>query len=204
MKTIIHFIWKTTIIGVLFIAPLLLALVLVREAIHVIAKVLGPIADHLPISPAFGLAKPEMAAAILLVVVVFVAGLISQTSIGANLQNTMEQLILRKMPGYTLFKSIVEGTAGVGGGELRVVLANLDDAWLIGFIIEQHADGLLTVFVPSAPTPTAGSIYFLTERQVKRLDVSVSAAVKCIRQLGVGSRELLRGRIELPDIEKGK
>jgi len=204
MKTIIHFIWKTTIIGVLFIAPLLLVLVLVREAIRMISRVLGPIAEHLPFPPAFGLAKPDIAAAILLVVVVFVAGLISQTSLGTSLRITMEQLILRKMPGYTLFKSIVKGSAGVGGGELKVVLANLDEAWLIGFIIEQHDDGLLTVFVPSAPTPTAGSIYFLTERQVKRLDVSVSAAVKCIKELGVGSRALLRGRIELSDIQKAK
>jgi uncharacterized membrane protein len=204
MKTIIHFIWKTTIIGVLFIAPLLLVLVLVREALHMIAKVLGPIAEHLPFPPAFGLAKPDIAAAILLVVVVFVAGLLSQTSLGTALNSTLEQLILRKMPGYTLFKSMAEGAAGVGGNQLKVVLANIDDAWLIGFIIEQHDDGMLTVFLPSAPTPTAGMIYFLTEHHVKRLDVSVSAAVKCIKELGVGSRALLRGRIELSDIQKAK
>jgi uncharacterized membrane protein len=60
--------------------------------------------------------------------------------------------------------------------------------------MEQHADGLLTVFVPSAPTPTAGSIYYHTEQQVKRLDVPVSTAIKCITQLGVGSREMLEGK----------
>jgi uncharacterized membrane protein len=197
MKDVIHFIWKTTIVGVLFIAPLLLMLVVVREAVRMIAKVLAPITAHLPISAAFGLAQEEIAASLLLIAAVFFAGLLAQTSLGKNLSNTMEQLILRKMPGYTLFKSIAEGAAGVGGGELKVVLAKLDDAWVMGFIIEQNAGGLLTVFIPSAPTPTAGSIYFLREEQVKRLDVSVSAAVKCIRLLGVGSRKLLDGKVDL-------
>jgi uncharacterized membrane protein len=46
--------------------------------------------------------------------------------------------------------------------------------------------------VPSAPTSVAGSLYYLQEGQVKRLkDVAVRDAVKCIMQLGVGSRKLL-------------
>lgn len=48
---------------------------------------------------------------------------------------------------------------------------------------------MTTVFVPSAPTPAAGSIYDLTEDRVKLLDVPVSAALGCIMRLGVGSHE---------------
>jgi uncharacterized membrane protein len=50
---------------------------------------------------------------------------------------------------------------------------------------------MLAVFVPSAPTPTAGNVYLMTEQQVKRLDVPVAAATKCIMQLGVGVGQLL-------------
>src|SRR5262245_38938500 len=117
----------------------------------------------------------------------------AQTRIAGRLTRAIEQLILSKMPGYTLFKSVASGAAGFGDGDVKVALANIDDAWLMAFIIEQHASGLLTVFIPSAPTPTAGSIYFLTEQQVKRLDVPVSAAMKCVMQLGVGSRQLMEG-----------
>ncbi len=74
---------------------------------------------------------------------------------------------------------------------MKVALANIDDAWLVAFIVEEHGDGMLTVFVPSAPTPTAGNVYFMTEQQVRRVDVPVSSAVKCIMQLGVGSNELI-------------
>ena len=51
---------------------------------------------------------------------------------------------------------------------------------------------LLTVFVPSAPTPAAGAVYFLTEGRVRLLDVPVSAAVACVARLGVGSQELFK------------
>jgi len=50
--------------------------------------------------------------------------------------------------------------------------------------------------VPSAPTPAVGTIYYLTEDRVRRLDVPVQAAAKLIMRLGVGSAELLRGKIE--------
>ena len=48
---------------------------------------------------------------------------------------------------------------------------------------------MITVFVPSAPTPAAGSIYDLTEDRLKPLGVPVSAALGCIMRLGVGSHE---------------
>jgi uncharacterized membrane protein len=190
----IRFIGRTIVSGVLFLAPMVLLLVLLRQGVLLIAKILNPIASHLPFPALFGMDKPEIASLILLILIVFAAGLVAQVGYAARLSRAIEELILRKMPGYTLFKNIAQGETGMGG-EMKVALANIDDAWLMAFIIEQHADGMLTVFVPSAPTPTAGSIYFLTEKQVKRLDITVSAAAKCIMQLGVGSRGLLEGKI---------
>lgn len=193
MREALRFIGRTIAGGVIFLVPLLLLLVLARESVRLVGKILSPIAKHLPIEPSFGMDKPEIAAAIVLLLIGFLAGLLAQAGVAARLNSAIEQMILRKMPGYTIFKTVVHSAAGLGGDDkdMKVALANIDDAWLIGFIIEHHADGLLTVFIPSAPTPTAGSIYYLNERQIRRLDVPVSAAIKCIMQLGVGSRQLL-------------
>jgi uncharacterized membrane protein len=57
--------------------------------------------------------------------------------------------------------------------------------------MERHDNGLYTVFVPSAPTPAAGAIYYLPEDRIRILDVPVSAAVGCVTRLGLGSRDLL-------------
>jgi uncharacterized membrane protein len=75
--------------------------------------------------------------------------------------------------------------------DVQVALARMDDGLLLAFVIEQHKSGLLTVFIPSAPTPAAGTVYYMTEDRIQRLDVSVAAAVGCIMRLGVGSGELL-------------
>jgi uncharacterized membrane protein len=194
MKQTMRFIWRTIIAGVLFLAPLLLLLVLAQHAIQLIAKILHPVAAHLPFKAVLGIGVAEILAVLVLVIVGFAAGLLAQTKAAMRVRRTVEQLILSKIPGYTLFKTIAEGAAGENT-DMKVALANIDDAWLMSFIVEEHASGLLTVFVPSAPTPTAGSIYYLTEQQVKRVDVPVSAAVKCIMQLGVGSRALLEGKV---------
>jgi hypothetical protein len=41
---------------------------------------------------------------------------------------------------------------------VSVTLADINGAWVLGFIIEEHANGLRTIFVPRAPTPAAGNL----------------------------------------------
>jgi uncharacterized membrane protein len=102
------------------------------------------------------------------------------------------------VPGFTFFKTIAQGIAGLEvESELAVALARIEDAWVISFVVERHASGLFTVFVPSAPTPAAGSIYYLTADRLRMLNVPVSAAVACIMRLGVGSRDLLNSQQQL-------
>lgn len=179
--------------GVLFLAPLLITLLLLRETVRLLARVLTPIARHLPFTPRFGLDAPDIAAIVVLVAACFTAGLLARTSLGSAVRQKLEHLILSKMPGYTLLKSVAHGAAGTTeSSDLKVALAKLDDAWLMAFIVEEAPPGRLhTVFVPSAPTPTAGSLYYLREDQIRRLDIPVSTAMKCVMRLGVGSRSLL-------------
>ena len=90
-------------------------------------------------------------------------------------------------------KTIVHGVAGLDTNKkLASALIRFDDNWMLGFVIEQHADALVTVYVPSAPTPAVGSIYFMTPDRVVPLDMPVMPTVSCVMRLGVGSGELLR------------
>jgi uncharacterized membrane protein len=195
VRSALRFIWRTVIAGILFLAPILLLLVIVYHSVRLVAKILNPISSHIPIEGHFGMDRPQIVAVILLLLLGFLAGLLAQMRFASRLSQTLERIILSKMPGYTLFKAVAQGAAGEQASNMKVALANIDDAWLMSFIVEEHASGMLTVFVPSAPTPTAGSVYLLTEQQIKRLDVPVSDAVKCIMRLGVGSKQLLEGKM---------
>ena len=126
------------------------------------------------------------------------AGLAIRTRTGGRLNAQLEQVILRRVPGFTFVKTIAQGLTGLeSGSERSVALARIEDAWGLSCVVERHAGGLFTVFVPSAPTPAAGAIYYLTEDRLKQLDVSVSTAMGCIMRLGIGSHELLDSRPQL-------
>jgi uncharacterized membrane protein len=75
--------------------------------------------------------------------------------------------------------------------ELQVALARFDDNTVLGFIVEPPTNGIVTVFVPSAPTPAAGAFYYLPEDRVQKVDATVADAAKVIRQLGAGSSQFL-------------
>ncbi len=191
---------KTTIIGgALFLAPLIVVIVLLREGWRAAASLLAPVSRMVPMPTVPGVAAVDALAILALIAVAFVAGLLARTAVGTRIAGQTERLVLRKMPGYSLLKGVASGTLGVDDpAGVQPCLARIEDAWCLAFVMERNPDASLTVFVPSAPTPTAGSVYFLDADRVRRLDVSVAEAIKCLMQLGVGSSRLLADRARSP------
>jgi uncharacterized membrane protein len=70
-------------------------------------------------------------------------------------------------------------------------LVELEDALVPAFIVEEHPDGRYTVFVPSVPTPAAGTVYILTPERVHLVDMPFTKAVGVISKWGAGSRDML-------------
>lgn len=194
MKGSIDFLKTTIIGGLLFLVPAVLMALLVKNAIELAGKILMPIVKLLPAENIAGAAIEHLLAVVLILLVCFLAGLAARTGLGAKLNTWLEQAILRKVPGFGLVKKVTKEMANIETqSDFSVALAWIEDAWVLSFIVEKLDNGLLAVFVPSVPTPAAGSIYYLTEDRVKRLDVSVASAIQCIMRLGVGSNELLKG-----------
>jgi uncharacterized membrane protein len=192
MKSVITFVKTTLIGGVLFLVPLVATTVILSKALRYVAQILLPVEHMLPRRTIVGLAVADVLAIVCLLAIGFFSGLVAQTGLGKRFSRRIEELILGKIPGYTLLRGIIGDPENIGGNhELKVALARIDDAWLFSFIVEELPNGMLAVFVPSAPTPTAGNVYMMTEQQVRRLDVPVAAATKCIMQLGVGAGKLL-------------
>jgi len=194
MKPVVDFMKTTIVGGLLFLVPAVLIILLVKNALELARKILMPIEKLLPIENIAGAAVEHLLAVVLIIAVCFAAGLAARTSPGAKLNAWLERAILRRVPGFGLIKTVAKEMAKIESqSDLGVALARIEDAWVLSFIVEKLDNGLLAVFVPSAPTPAAGSIYYLTEDRVKRLDVSVASAIQCIVRLGVGSKELLKG-----------
>ena len=70
-------------------------------------------------------------------------------------------------------------------------LAEIEEALVPAFIIEELEDGRYTVFVPSVPTPFAGAVYILSRERVHPLDIPFTQALQSVSRWGSGSRELV-------------
>jgi len=70
-------------------------------------------------------------------------------------------------------------------------LAEIEEALVPAFIVEELDDGRLTVFDPSVPTALAGGVYILSPNRVHALNIPFTQAVKVISRWGSGSKDLV-------------
>lgn len=194
MKSIPPFFRTTLIGGLLFLVPIMVVVAVFGKALALTHKLMDPLAEHIPVETIVGMRTPLLLAIIMIVLFCFLAGLFARTALAQKFVRGLEQAVLSKIPGYEMLKSTGESILGVADEEGHpVVLMRLDDAWQIGFRIEELQNGLVTVYIPGAPDARSGSILFVTPDRVIPAGVSAAPTLKCLRGLGVGARELLSG-----------
>ncbi len=196
MKTFFQFLKTTIIGGILYLVPFIVLLAVIGKAHEISSKIVMPLAARIPFESVVGLETPKMLAIALIVIFCFLAGLFAKTSYSKKIGNWLETAILSNVPGYTFIKSMGESMVGLEKEDgQQLVLARIEDAWQIAFLVERLEQGHVAVFVPGAPSPWSGSVYFMTEDRIKPLDASIKAAMGCVKRLGMGSNALLRGKL---------
>jgi len=102
--------------------------------------------------------------------------------------------VLSKVPGYEFLKGAGESVLGVEKeGAYPVVLVRCDDNCQIGIQVDKAENGLVAVFVPDAPNPQSGAVFFVTPDRVQPANIPLASALQCLKRLGAGSKPLLRG-----------
>ena len=188
MKQIFRFL-KTTLIGGFFIVlPVWLCIILIIKSVTALSMLFQPLIHELP----EGTRYPYLWALLALVLGCFLVGLAVRTTLGRYLRNFFETRLFDRIPGYRVIRGLSQQLAGENrSDEFAPCLAEIEEALVPAFIVERHTCGRFTVFVPSAPTPAAGSVYILTPERVHPVDVSLMKAVSCISKWGSGAGELL-------------
>jgi uncharacterized membrane protein len=179
---------KSFVTGVIIVVPVYFSLLLLAKAMKAVAGVVQPIAKLLPKwFPA------ENVLSLLLVLIgCFLIGAVARTRIGGAARQRIEKSLFERIPGYALFRSLTEQVAGKREERVwKPALAEIEEALVPAFIIEDLDDGRFTVFVPAAPTPFTGSIYILTPERVHPVDVPFTHAIKALSRWGSGSKELV-------------
>jgi uncharacterized membrane protein len=188
MSKFVQFVISTLVAGVVVLAPIYLGVLLLLKAMRSLGGLLKPVARLLP----EWLPADQILSLLLVLVVCFLIGLITSTPRGKALRSGLERAVFEKVPGYTLFRSLTQRLAGESEDKAwEPALAEIEEALVPAFIIEELADGRYTVFVPSVPTPLAGAVYVLSRERVHPLNVPFTHAMKVVTRWGSGCQELV-------------
>jgi uncharacterized membrane protein len=178
----------TLVAGVLFVLPIYLAILLLAKAMKSLGRLVQPVAALLP----DWLPAETIVSMLLVLVLCFLVGVALRTRSGQAARMRVENSLFQKIPGYTMFRSMTRQMTGDSRENAwKPALAEIEDALVPAFIVEELDDGRFTVFVPSVPTPLAGAVYILTAARVHPVDVPFTQAIKVITRWGSGCSELV-------------
>ncbi|HJS46911.1 MAG TPA: hypothetical protein VJ773_02880 [Gemmatimonadales bacterium] len=188
MRRVTDFVLSATAAGLLVLVPVYLALLLLLKATKSLVVFVAPLAGLLPST----VPADRILSLLLVLLIAFLVGAAGRTRAGRAARDGVEKSFFARIPGYALFRSLTQQLAGQGEEKVwQPALAEIEDALVPAFIIEEHADGRYTVFVPSVPTPLAGAVYVLDRARVHPVDVPFTQAIKTVSRWGSGSRELV-------------
>lgn len=194
MNPIKSFLKSTLVGGVMFLVPVVLVVIVLKHALQLAGQLAQPLAEVLPIRQVGGVAVATIIAVVALLLIAFLAGLLSRTGPGRRVTHWFEESILGGMPQYRMVKSLAEGLTQIESGEgMQPVLMRGDEGWMLGYQIEEMPNGWRVVFLPASPTPMSGNVMYVEASRVRPLDLTMHEAMVLVKRLGIGSTAALNG-----------
>jgi len=193
MKNTLDFIKTMIIGGVIFFIPLIILLVVIQKAFQIASILVAPIINLLNITNIFGIGAEILISITIMLFLLYLGGLMAKTKRAKMAVAKLEESLLSKIPGYDILKKTGESFTGFESeNSLITVLARIEDAWQLAFLIEEIEGEQYAVYIPGAPNPMSGSVYFLEKNRVKKTTIPMKDAMKCLRGLGSGSNVLMK------------
>ena len=174
--------------GLMIVVPLAVLVLLLAK----LAELLQGVAASMRLESTLGAGLAVVIAFMVLLVVCLTLGAIVRTRIGTWSFERIERMILQRVPGYELIGNILKGFV-MQKDAYPAVLVQLHGPGtaVFGLVMEEHANGVLTVFLPSAPALTVGSLHVVERDRVTFIDASTVDVANCISQWGIGSQKVL-------------
>lgn len=179
---------KTTIIGgLVFMVPVVILVFIVGKAFGIMRTVAAPLKAYIPTGYIGGIAVANLLILLAIVLVCFIAGLIARSAVAKRMYRSLDATLLA-IPGYAFIKGFTDSISNTDetAKSLLPVLVRFDDNAQIAFEVERTGDNVV-VYLPGAPNPWSGSVAYFNIDRVKRLEMTVSQAVRNIQRIGRGS-----------------
>jgi uncharacterized membrane protein len=190
MKAIALFARTTIVGGVFFLAPIIVLIVILAKAFGFAKTGLQAVVPHIPGISDLSVGVATALSIAMIALVRLLAGLVAHTLIAQRFVNALESSVLSKIPAYEYLKQESASALGVAEiGELPVVFVPMEGGWL-GVQTEALSNGLVSIFVPGAPNPHSGSVFFFSTDIVRPAGIKLAAGLGCLRRCGAGASAL--------------
>ena len=191
MNAIARFVRTTILGGVIFLAPIVVLIVILAKAFDFAKKGLNAGLVHFPAASELSAGAATVLSVTIVALVCLLAGLVAHTVIAERLVNLLESSLLSKIPGYDYLKQ--ESASALGVAEIAehpVVFVPMEGGWQLGVQTEALSNGLVSIFVPGAPNPHSGSVFFFSTDIVRPAGIKLAAGLNCLRRCGAGASAL--------------
>lgn len=133
-----------------------------------------------------------------LLLLCFAVGVAVRTRLGGLSFGYIEKNMLMRLPGYQLISNVLKGFADRDEG-YRPAMVSLHGSGtaVLGLVMEENENETVTVFVPSSPAMTVGTICIVKRDRIRLLEAGMIEVSNCVSHWGLGSRKLL-GTTPLP------
>ena len=194
MKAIALFARTTIVGGVFFLAPIVVLIVILAKAFGFAKTGLQAIVVHIPGVSDLSVGVATALSIAMIALVCLLAGLVAHTLIAQRFVNALESSVLSKIPAYEYLKQESASALGVAEiGELPVVFVPMEGGWQLGVQTEALSNGLVSIFVPGAPNPHSGSVFFFPMDIVRPAGIKLATGLNCLRRCGARRIRSRRG-----------
>ena len=180
--------------GFFILLPVLLAYLMLGQLFDGLMALTQPIVDVMPASLFSDLWTHRFVAALVLVILFVVVGLMADTPVAHRIGTWFERAVLNRFPPYQVLKNLARWISGKNvPGQLHPALLHVTpEIRILVAIVEELPEGDLTVFVPLAPTPGVGMLQIVNAAKVQKLECRMTDALGWNLNWGMGTDALFQ------------
>ena len=192
---------RTNIIyGAIALLPLAVLVYILVKLFGFLKKLSEPLSPYLSTNPYLDIVLLLAITIFALIGLCYFLGALINTQIGALSFEKVESRMSDVIPGYEIIANLLRGMAGNKMSyQPALITLSAPGTAVLGFVMEDEGDPYLTVFVPTAPIMTAGTIHVVERSRVRPIEGSSMDAANCVTQWGLGLKEF-RGAVTPPKI----
>ena len=187
MKHPMSFIKTTIVGGLLVLIPVVVTIFILSKLFDFLQRFSNIIAKMLPFTNVAGVGITTLISIILILIICFLAGLFLRTTFMQRVIGWLEDNILSYIPGYSYLKAVsTNALTKEGTANWKPATVFIDDNEVICFVIDE-SENYCTIFLPSAPAPSSGTVGARHKSNVRYLSLTVRETILLIKQFGKGA-----------------